>query len=247
MHVTQVAVDAAGHPVAPFDFSLMLLLAGTCAVWLTWDENFGSEGRPLKSSLVEAWEAIRTDKHVRPDNAAASVSVCVCVRVCVCVCTCVGQLTLKKHTHMHTPAHTCTYAHTNTYTHARQFPCLCFAANQVLRLGLLQSLFEGAMYTFVFIWTPALQELVQTDGTLPLGTIFATFMICCAIGGALFKVRCADLRKEQRVHTLDKCFLSTSPSQPHTHTHTLSLSPSLSLTLSMLVLRIVAVGSTGRC
>ena len=168
-----------------------------------------------------------------------------CVRVCVCVCwpTHLEETHTHTCTRMYTPAHTCTrthtrthahiHAHTNTYTHARQFPCLCFAANQVLRLGLLQSLFEGAMYTFVFIWTPALQELVQTDGTLPLGTIFATFMICCAIGGALFKVRCADLRKEQRVHTLDKCAFSPPLrlSLTHTHTHTLSLSLSLSLSL----------------
>ncbi|EGD82088.1 hypothetical protein PTSG_02768 [Salpingoeca rosetta] len=114
----QAAVDLAGHPVAPFDFSFALLAVGTVAVWSTWGENFGQAGSDLQSNLADAWRAIRTDR-------------------------------------------------------------------SVLLLGTLQSLFEGAMYTFVFIWTPALQEGATTS--LPLGTIFATFMICCAIGGALFK------------------------------------------------------------
>lgn len=43
-------------------------------------------------------------------------------------------------------------------------------------LGIVQSLFEASMYTFVFMWTPALQE--TDDGGreqegLPFGLIFA--------------------------------------------------------------------------
>lgn len=52
----------------------------------------------------------------------------------------------------------------------------------VLICGLVQSLFEGAMYSFVFEWTPALTP----EGTSPpYGTIFATFMVCCMAGSQL--------------------------------------------------------------
>eukprot|EP01147_Barroeca_monosierra_P004407 gene4407-6678_t len=58
----------------------------------------------------------------------------------------------------------------------------------VLLLGSIQALFEGAMYTFVFVWTPALQENTEHKGILlPLGLIFSTFMMSSAVGGAIFQ------------------------------------------------------------
>eukprot|EP00698_Gefionella_okellyi_P016385 TRINITY_DN4688_c0_g1_i4.p1 TRINITY_DN4688_c0_g1~~TRINITY_DN4688_c0_g1_i4.p1 ORF type:complete len:428 (-),score=75.01 TRINITY_DN4688_c0_g1_i4:31-1314(-) len=54
--------------------------------------------------------------------------------------------------------------------------------SRVLLLGLVQSLFEAAMYTFVFMWTPA----VNAAGGMPLGLIFAIFMICTIIGSLIF-------------------------------------------------------------
>jgi MFS transporter, MFS domain-containing protein family, molybdate-anion transporter len=56
-------------------------------------------------------------------------------------------------------------------------------------LGITQSLFEGAMYTFVFMWTPALQaDASHTDEPLPFGVIFASYMVCTMIGSALFSI-----------------------------------------------------------
>ena len=54
-----------------------------------------------------------------------------------------------------------------------------------LRSGLGQSAFEGAMYTFVFMWTPALAT-EETRSTLPYGTIFGAFMACCMLGSSVF-------------------------------------------------------------
>jgi len=54
--------------------------------------------------------------------------------------------------------------------------------SKVLLCGLVQSFFEGAMYAFVFEWTPA---LTPQDGTPPYGTIFASFMVCCMAGSQL--------------------------------------------------------------
>ena len=51
-------------------------------------------------------------------------------------------------------------------------------------LGITQSLFLGAMYTFVFLWTPALDA---TGEDVPYGLVFAIFMVMISIGSAIFK------------------------------------------------------------
>lgn len=52
--------------------------------------------------------------------------------------------------------------------------------NPVLCLGLIQSLFESVMYTFVFLWTPILEPLQP-----PLGIVFSCFMLCIMIGSSV--------------------------------------------------------------
>ncbi|KAL7549964.1 hypothetical protein ACHAWF_013222 [Thalassiosira exigua] len=76
----------------------------------------------------------------------------------------------------------------------------------ILRCCIIGSIFEGAMYIFIFLWTPALTSLqdmidyshgrVSTvqdtekdshvDGELPFGWIFSSFMICCMLGTIVF-------------------------------------------------------------
>ncbi|KAI6214191.1 hypothetical protein M3Y94_00239000 [Aphelenchoides besseyi] len=61
----------------------------------------------------------------------------------------------------------------------------------VFCLGLIQSFFEGAMYTFVLMWTPTLNRAmrhVTPDATIPHGFVFATFMIAIMIGSSVFKI-----------------------------------------------------------
>ena len=69
----------------------------------------------------------------------------------------------------------------------------------IAALGLAQSCFEGSMYTFVFMWTPALktaeEEAAEVAGTeLPdttsnhLGMIFAIFMVSVMVGSSIFKI-----------------------------------------------------------
>ena len=52
---------------------------------------------------------------------------------------------------------------------------------RIALLGAMQALFEGAMYTFVFLWTPALSPN-QED--IPHGFIFSTFMLSTMVGSA---------------------------------------------------------------
>jgi len=58
---------------------------------------------------------------------------------------------------------------------------------KIIMLGLIQSLFEGAMFTFVFMWTPALTQN-EEDVDLPHGWIFASFMVCVMMGSSIFKL-----------------------------------------------------------
>lgn len=72
--------------------------------------------------------------------------------------------------------------------------------SRIAALGLGQSCFEGAMYTFVFMWTPALKtdaekaaEAAGGEGSMEttsqyLGVIFAVFMVCVMVGSSVFKI-----------------------------------------------------------
>lgn len=74
---------------------------------------------------------------------------------------------------------------------------------------MVQSLFEGSMYTFVFMWTPVLKKAAETaDGTrffippnstveeiaLPFGLIFSCYMVCIMIGSSFFGVMIGQLK-----------------------------------------------------
>ncbi|XP_073144086.1 uncharacterized protein [Henckelia pumila] len=53
---------------------------------------------------------------------------------------------------------------------------------KIALLGAIQSLFEGSMYTFVFLWTPALSP---NDEEIPHGFIFANFMLSSMLGSSI--------------------------------------------------------------
>mmetsp|Transcript_16404 Transcript_16404/g.24181 ORF Transcript_16404/g.24181 Transcript_16404/m.24181 type:complete len:482 (+) Transcript_16404:175-1620(+) len=59
-------------------------------------------------------------------------------------------------------------------------------SRDIFLCGIISSLFEGSMYIFVFMWTPAL----KTDSSveLPFGLIFSTFMVSCMAGSSLFSI-----------------------------------------------------------
>ncbi len=61
---------------------------------------------------------------------------------------------------------------------------------QILSICIIASAFEGSMYIFIFLWTPALThietQLKPTADDLPFGWIFASFMLCCLLGTISF-------------------------------------------------------------
>ena len=70
--------------------------------------------------------------------------------------------------------------------------------NEILLCGIISSLFEGSMYIFVFMWTPALTG-GDHDVKLPFGLIFSTFMVCCMVGSSAFSLF---MEKQIKVETL---------------------------------------------
>eukprot|EP00930_Biecheleria_cincta_P032052 TRINITY_DN22238_c0_g2_i1.p1 TRINITY_DN22238_c0_g2~~TRINITY_DN22238_c0_g2_i1.p1 ORF type:complete len:451 (+),score=71.13 TRINITY_DN22238_c0_g2_i1:90-1442(+) len=52
-------------------------------------------------------------------------------------------------------------------------------------LGTVNALFEGSMYSFVFMWVPTLLGALK-GSPLPTGLVFASLMTCISLGGVLF-------------------------------------------------------------
>lgn len=56
---------------------------------------------------------------------------------------------------------------------------------RIWKLGMIQSLYEASMYTFVFMWTPTLKNSWPSF-QLPYGLIFSIYMVGIMIGSAIF-------------------------------------------------------------
>jgi MFS family permease len=82
---------------------------------------------------------------------------------------------------------------------------------RIMFVGLQQALFEGAMYTFVFLWTPALER--EDQPVIPYGIIFACFMIACSLGGTVFGYTASlmPLQKLMRCLYIAAAFLMSAP------------------------------------
>lgn len=59
---------------------------------------------------------------------------------------------------------------------------LIMSEPKIALLGAMQALFEGSMYTFVFLWTPALSP---NGEHIPHGMVFACFMVASMVGSAI--------------------------------------------------------------
>ena len=58
--------------------------------------------------------------------------------------------------------------------------------SRVARIGLIQALSEGGMYTFVFMWVPTLLSM-DPPGGVPTGAVFSALMMAITIGGIFFQ------------------------------------------------------------
>lgn len=65
----------------------------------------------------------------------------------------------------------------------KQSLILWLTNKNIFTLSIVQSLYEGVMYLFIFIWTPALETLKP-----PLGLIFSSFMLALMIGSKIYSI-----------------------------------------------------------
>lgn len=69
----------------------------------------------------------------------------------------------------------------------------CLSDYRLVSLGAVQALFEGAMYTFVLHWPPAIRAVFESSHrysgfSIPYGSIFSCFMASCLLGSTLHSV-----------------------------------------------------------
>ena len=62
---------------------------------------------------------------------------------------------------------------------------LVFKSPAMLCVGLSQAFFEGAVYSFVFMWVPS---MIAVTDTLPTGLVFSCFMLAMTAGGLLTSI-----------------------------------------------------------
>ena len=63
---------------------------------------------------------------------------------------------------------------------------------RVALLAAVSALFEGATFTFVFMWVPALIGKYPYAGDLPTGLVFASFMVAITLGGVVYGLAVGD-------------------------------------------------------
>jgi len=57
---------------------------------------------------------------------------------------------------------------------------------RILLIGAIQSVFESVIVVFAFLWTPVLTQVTLQSSALPLGLVFANFMLCSFAGSSVF-------------------------------------------------------------
>lgn len=71
-------------------------------------------------------------------------------------------------------------------------------------LSVIQSLYEGVMYLFIFIWTPALDSIQP-----PLGLVFSSFMLALMIGSKIYSISLAHNYLDSKKMLLLSTFLAS--------------------------------------
>lgn len=185
--VAHALVEGAGlGPVAPFDAAAAVLLVGGAIVATTWRENRGGDA----SARAHADKEVGLRAAPSPDSPAkvrATKEKEVARRADG---TSAGPTVARIHV---TDAFSSAAARDGAAASAAPPPRsasqgllaaarLIASEPRVALLGAMQSLFEASMYTFVFLWTPALSP---SGERVPHGMVFACFMASSAAGSAL--------------------------------------------------------------
>ncbi|KAH8522198.1 hypothetical protein H0E87_002999 [Populus deltoides] len=143
-------------PVAPFDAAACFLAIGMAIIMSSWTENYGDayENKDLLTQFKGAAVAIASGEFITLQFPS--------------------QLSRYYGLIKFMSTEICTFNMLFLFSPSRY--------EKIALLGAIQSLFEGSMYTFVFLWTPALSP---NGEDIPHGFIFATFMMASMLGSSI--------------------------------------------------------------
>ncbi|KAL9369539.1 hypothetical protein Peur_040738 [Populus x canadensis] len=143
-------------PVAPFDAAACFLAIGMAIIMSSWTENYGDayENKDLLTQFKGAAVAIASGEFITLQFPS--------------------QLSRYYGLIKFMSTEICTFNMLFLFSPSRY--------EKIALLGAIQSLFEGSMYTFVFLWTPALSS---NGEDIPHGFIFATFMMASMLGSSI--------------------------------------------------------------
>lgn len=82
----------------------------------------------------------------------------------------------------------------------------------ILALSVVQSLYEGVVYLFIYIWTPALRQasLRSADESKPpLGLVFSSFMLALMIGSKIYSILLGNSFLDSKVQLQIATFLAS--------------------------------------
>ncbi|KAL9406658.1 hypothetical protein Peur_003630 [Populus x canadensis] len=143
-------------PVAPFDAAACFLAIGMAIIMSSWTENYGDtyENKDLLTQCKGAAVAIASGEFITLQFPF--------------------QLSRYYGLIKFMSTEICTFNMLFLFSPPRY--------EKIALLGAIQSLFEGSMRTFVFLWTPALSP---NGEDIPHGFIFATFMMASILGSSI--------------------------------------------------------------
>lgn len=77
----------------------------------------------------------------------------------------------------------------------------------IMQIGIIQALVESSMFIFVYLWTPTLSSGQEV---IPLGKIFASFMLSIMIGSLAFKILIKSATAQKILSLATTLFLSST-------------------------------------
>ena len=163
-------------PVSPFDAAACCLTLGGVIIATTWSENYGGDAskKSGKATTNDDDDALPPSTHgggggggegeAQPRGSQGDLA------------------GLEEPTGASPSSSGVSAAFAGVVAQFRRGARAIASDPRVGLLGAMQSLFEASMYSFVFLWTPALSPRGEV---IPHGMIFATFMLSCMIGSSV--------------------------------------------------------------
>jgi hypothetical protein len=172
-------------PVSPFDAAACVLAVGMAVILATWAENYGdqTEGKSIIDQFTKAAAAIASGKLRGCSKCSSEFFLKVFFPLVSIVYLFISLLSLNLSCALNCLTFfSCIWRDCYKCEDFDLICACCDTDEKIALLGAIQSLFEGSMYTFVFLWTPALSHY---DQMIPFGFIFATFMLASMLGSSL--------------------------------------------------------------